>query len=165
MAKSTRDDVGGDRERNFILCLRTGLSGKNDTHHRAFCTSDEPGDEKTRLGSGRRACDRVSTGFCRRDFAGSCIDRQAHSYRRDKARRGLLSIAEMHDNAQPSSPPLLPRGEGRFEAQMDCHPFMQNSIEHRQSREAAPMRGISRGPGSAILQKRAFHAVSLFGRA
>ncbi|OGA38748.1 MAG: hypothetical protein A3G24_20055 [Betaproteobacteria bacterium RIFCSPLOWO2_12_FULL_62_13] len=43
----------------------------------------------------------------------------------------LLSIAEMDDNTQPSSPALLARGEGGFEAQMACHPFTQNSIELR----------------------------------
>jgi hypothetical protein len=43
--------------------------------------------------------------------------------------RTLLSIEEIPDNAHPSSPTLLPRGEGRFAAQMDRHPFMQNSIK------------------------------------
>ena len=46
----------------------------------------------------------------------------------DMSHTDLLSIAEMHDNAQPLSPTLLPRGEGRFEAQMDCHPSTQSSI-------------------------------------
>ena len=51
----------------------------------------------------------------------------------------LLSIEEMPDNAHPSSPTLLPGGEGRFAAQMDCHPFMQNSISAGEAELAAKL--------------------------
>ena len=54
--------------------------------------------------------------------------RASYAERKRSLVRNLLSIVKMHDNAQPSSPTLLPSGEGRFEAQMNCQPFMRGSI-------------------------------------